>query len=465
MSTVKSICDVNGIRYELAGLLGRGGQGSVYAVKGGRLAVKVFHKSSHQQRERIRNQLIHVRRLPIGEMPLAKPLEMLRPPHTGYVMELLTGMAPLKRLISPQKGEKPSQEWYIRTGGLHRRLMVLGRAARILSQIHGKGLAYSDPSPVNIFISDDSSFAEVWFIDTDNLLYESAPGSLANVFTPGYGAPELVQGKSGVTTLTDAHAFAVIAFQALTLTHPFIGNLVNDGKPELEEQAFAGQLPWVDDTEDDRNFADFGISREWVLSARLTEGFQRAFGPGRLNPSERPGAAEWAQRLFAAADKTIRCPDCGGTFYFNQRQCWCRAPRPAFAVAIFQLWDPNHRAGGGILNKPHNGSEKPVIVDLAAMTSAFPFTVTRRLAFDQMGPGADEPVLELTLANNRVLVRSLNGEQYLLLSPSEGSQTVVSEQTQEIGLNPGQQSWRLHLGDKCHLHRVISFELRPGGQP
>ena len=33
--------DQNGVRYELGELLGRGGQGAVYAVKGGRLAVKL----------------------------------------------------------------------------------------------------------------------------------------------------------------------------------------------------------------------------------------------------------------------------------------------------------------------------------------------------------------------------------------------------------------------------------------
>ena len=48
---------------------------------------------------RMRNQLIHVRRLTVSDLPLAKPLEMLRPPHTGYVMELLTGMAPIEWIL------------------------------------------------------------------------------------------------------------------------------------------------------------------------------------------------------------------------------------------------------------------------------------------------------------------------------------------------------------------------------
>lgn len=464
MSKIRFVVDQNGVRYELGELLGRGGQGAVYAVKGGRLAVKLVAGRGQKHRELIRNQFTHVRRLPVGELSLAKPLEMLRPPHTGYVMELLTGMVPIKRILAPPKNEEvPIFEWYLRSGGLRRRLLTLGRAAHILAQLHGKGLAYSDPSPANIFISDDPSFAEVWFIDTDNLRYESAPGSLSNVYTPGYGAPEVVQGKSGVTTLTDVHAFAVIAFQVLALVHPFIGDLVNDGDPELEEQAFAGLLPWIDDTEDDRNRASFGIPRDWVLSPLLSKMFQRTFEAGRNKPSDRPGAAEWAERLFAAADATIRCTDCGSTFYFNKRRCsWCDAERPTFATAVFHLWDPNHGAGGGILTKPQRGEPLPVIVGHGAVTSTTAFFVTRRLAFDLQGPGADEPVVEASLSRDRISLRSLDGKSYPLFSVSGDRQTVVSDRPQTFRLVPGQASWRLHLGETGRLHRVLSFELRPG---
>ncbi len=463
MSKVKSVVDVNGVRYELTELLGRGGQGAVYSVKGGRLAVKIVAGRGQRHRERMRNQLTHVRRLPVSDLPIAKPLEMLRPPHTGYVMELLTGMVPIKLLLAPPKGEAPGVDWYLRTGGLRRRLLVLARAAHTLAQLHGKGLAYSDPSPANIFISEDPSFAEVWLIDTDNLRYESSPGALAGVYTPGYGAPELVEGRSGVNTLTDVHAFAVIAFQALALAHPFIGDLVNDGEPELEEKAFAGLLPWIDDSNDDSNRATFGVPREWVLSSRLSEAFERTFGEGRLAPTRRPGAAEWAERLFAAADATILCANCGGSFYFNQKRCtWCDEERPTFATAVLHLWDPQHGASGGILTKPHRGAARPVIVGHGAVTAGAAFTVTRRLAFDHQGSGADEPVVEATLAGDRLTVRSLDGEQYRLFSASGGRQTTVSDQPQTLRLSPGQASWRLHFGDKGRLHRVLSFELRPG---
>lgn len=466
MTIEKSVLDANGVRYQLTHLLGRGGQGAVYAVKGGRVAVKIVAGRSQMDRERLRRQFTHVRRLPVGELSLAKPLEMLRPPHTGYVMELLTGMVPIRTLITPPKSETSGVQWYQRTGGLRRRLLVLARAAHTLARLHGKGLAYSDPSPDNIFISEDPAFSEVWFIDTDNLRYESSPGESAGVYTPGFGAPELVQGKSGVTTLTDAHAFAVIAFQVLALVHPFIGDLVHDGEPELEEQAFAGLLPWIDDLTDDRNRASFGVPRERVLSTVLSDLFERTFGPGRETPSKRPGTAEWAERLFAAADATVPCPECSGFSYLNKARCmWCDRARPTFARALFHLWDPNHGSNGGLLTKPESGADRPLIVGQGVATCTSRLVVTRRLAFDVQDLGADEPVVEASLSGDRVSLRSLDGNSYQLVDPAGERLTMVTERPQPMRLMSGKASCHLHFGEPSRLHRVLRFEYRPGREP
>lgn len=463
MSQVKSVVDVNGVRYELTEPIGRGGQGAVYAVKGGHRAVKILRGRGSQHQERMRNQLTHVRRLPLGELPIAKPLEMLRQPHTGYVMELLTGMVPIRSLFYIPKGEAPSVEWYLQSGGLRRRLILLGRVAHILSLLHGKGLAYSDPSPANIFISEDPLYSEVWFIDTDNLRYESAPGPLAAVCTPGYGAPELVQSQSGVTTLTDAYSFAIIAFQVLTLTHPFIGDLVNGGGPELEEQAFASHLPWIEDPEDSSNRSSFGIPREWVLSSRIKEMFQKTFGEGRLTPSARPGASEWAERLFMAADSTLLCSSCGGAFYYKAPKCpWCGSAAPTFVAVDFCLWDPNHGEHGGILTKPCGRAKQKKIVARCVVPTATALTITKRLAFDQRGQGAEEPVVEISFNHHELLIKSLDGKSYCLISPCGRQQTTISKTPKKVRLTTGVASWILHFDDNSLLHRVLVFKLQPG---
>lgn len=466
MSDTRSVVDMRGVRHVLTGLLGRGGQGEVYAVKGGRLAVKLLAANGPAARERIRNQLAHVRRLRLEGLPLAKPQEMLRPPHAGYVMELLTGMVPLGRLIASSRGEPTGAEWYLRTGGLRRRLLVLGRSARALAHLHGMGLAYSDPSPANIFLSDDPAFHEVRFIDTDNIRYESSPGSHSGVFTPGYGAPELVRGRSGVTTLADAYAFAVLAFQTLTLAHPFIGDWVHDGEPELEEQAFAGFLPWIDAADDDRNRASFGVPRDRVLSRRLNETFEAAFGVGRENPLMRPGVAEWAERLFVAADALVDCGECGAAIYMNQPDCgWCGAPRPSFARLSFLLWDPSVGGAGGFVRRPKDGVARPTVLAHTAIAEGTTRVVTRRLAFDSHGLDAEEPVLELSLTGDMLKLRSVNGASYVLVTPSKRKEIPVTDALCEFRLRQREPSPCLHFAALSQLHRVVQFEIRPGGRP
>lgn len=460
MKDSRIVTDLNGVQYEVEHLLGRGGQGAVYAVKGGRLAVKLVENMDSVHRDRLRNQLMHIRRLPLRDLSLAKPLETLRPPHTGYLMELLADMVPIKALISPKKGVPVSPAWYISSGGLRRRLHLLAKAAHIMSCLHGKGLAYSDPSPCNIFVSAGDAANEVWFIDTDNLRYEYDQQFAHNIFTPGYGAPELVLGRSGVTSLSDAHAMAVIAFQVLTLVHPFIGDWVSDGEPELEEQAFAGGIPWVDDPVDDRNRASFGVPRDWVLSPRLVEMFRRAFGPGRMNPASRPGCAELADRMYAAADSTMSCPSCKGTFYFNNKTCpWCDTVRPQFAMLVFNLWDPNIDEEGGVVLNP---DKKPLRVAHTVVNDGQEVQITRRLAYGQSGKGADDPILAVKLKDREVLIKSLNDQTYFLMSPTGTRKSEVSHQAKRFKMEEGQGSWALHFGAADSIHRIINFELHKG---
>jgi serine/threonine protein kinase len=386
---------------------------------------------------------------------------MLRPPHTGYVMELLKGMEPINSLFSPPKGEEPSPEWYNRSGGLRRRLILLARTAGILARIHGKGLAYSDPSPANIFVSSDPNFKEVWLIDTDNLQYKSQPGS--GVYTPFYGAPELVRGESGVNTLTDVHAFAVIAFRLLTLAHPFLGDMVIDGEPELEEQALKGMLPWIEDKTDDSNRTDLGIPRSWVLSNRLNHMFEETFGPGRTNPALRPGPGEWEERLFAAADATLACSSCGGTFYFKESKCpWCDTPRPSFATMAFYLWDPEHEKKGGLVTKRTAKGNRIRKVDSGVVTEGETVFVTRRQAFGRKDGREAESVLQVTLQNSEVRLKSLDGNSYRFVSSSRRREIQVDSTEKRLQLTPGVASWRLHFGSDEKLHRTVVFELRSG---
>lgn len=454
---IQQVTDTNGVCYELGRSLGRGGQGAVYEIKGGRLAAKIISKTSPVKREPLRNQLAFVKRLALNDLALARPLEMLQEPHLGYVMELLTGMKPVSTLINPPRNTESLSKWYIEGGGLKRRLRLLAISAEALAQLHGKGLIYSDPSPNNIFVSEDHNAYEVRLIDTDNLHYKSS-SAMAAVYTPGYGAPELVCRRSGMNTLTDAHAFAVMAFQTLTLAHPLMGDMVNDGEPELEEKALEGCLPWIDDPDNDSNESGSGIiPREIVLSPLLRELAAKTFGEGLNDPLTRPGISEWAEKLHAAADATLICPFCGWSYYFASKECPnCDQPRPDFVIARFKLWD-----GKVPVKKP---SDKDVILAGVVLAESQPLKITVRLVNGQINEKASRPRIQVHLEGNRIILKSLDGNSYLLTSPNGSQNVKLNSREERIPVEEGYASWQLHLGNPESLHRVVDFEFRPGGQ-
>lgn len=446
------VVDDEGRRYPVGRELGSGGQGSVYEVPGRRLAAKLLRPSA-RSRERVEAQVREVRRLDLDGLPIARPVALLSPPHVGYVMELMDGMHPLRKLI-PGLGVAGTLDGYLEGGGLRRRLRLLARYASILARLHGRGLVYGDPSAENVFVSRSPSYDEVQLIDADNLRYWSAPDP-GYIHTPLFGAPELVARRSGVNTLTDAYAFAVTAFWVLRGVHPFLGDEVSAGDPEeLEAHALAGELPWVDDPGDRRNQTTQGLPLDLVFSARLAELAARTFGPGRTDPALRPGVGEWAERLYAAADAALECEACRSTYFFNRGACpWCDAPAPAFLLAHLYVFDP--QAGPEGL-----GNRKDTRVGLRAISRDVPARLEGRDFASWGAADADQPRLELFWDGTELSIHALDDRTYRMRAADGSREERVGESGFRFAVPAGGERWRLHLGPPDRVHRVLSFELR-----
>jgi eukaryotic-like serine/threonine-protein kinase len=461
---IRQVVDTNGIRYVLDREIGHGGQGKVYAVKGDRVAVKLIMDPSASRRDSLSYQLTSVRRMSLSDVPIANPLEMLRPPHLGYVMKLLGGMTALKDLAYPPQAEDLDiAEWYFAGGGLRRRLRLLAYAADILAQLHGKALVYADPSPYNIFISEDPENHQVQFIDADNLQYQSSSAG-PNYYTPGYGAPELVREECGVNTLTDAHAFAVMVFHTLTLVHPLMGDLVTQCEPEMEESALKGEVPWVDHPDDESNRSSDGIQPyDMVLSRKLRELAQQTFGPGLSNPSDRPGVGEWRDVLHRAADSTLICPACDGSFYYRESCCpWCDEARSSFVRAVFYLWDPSLGDEGDVVKSIVKNEEKSLIVEALSITDKELFVITERLKSGKTDVSAEKPCLEIQvdIENNQMHLRSLDGSCYQAVEiDGRKIKAEIGSRARRAKIEGARTDWILHLGEMDALHRVAHFEV------
>jgi serine/threonine protein kinase len=380
VSSPKPLIDEYGNIHCLSDELARGGQGVVFRTKDTDLAIKQPLNAAGEpdKNSDLRNRFQYIRLLPLpSHIPISMPLAILRD-EPGYVMRLLNEMKSfnvfdLNGKIKNELSKQALPQWlttipdkdmafrllhYANTGSTRRRLFALSKCASILARLHCAGLVYGDISPNNIFIGEGEN-SEVWLIDADNLRYELTTGG-NSVYTPHYGAPEIIQNIDQARPRTDCWAFAVMAFGMLALCHPFIGKKVlepdNDeggwdaepapnGTPsDLDEQAYAGYLSFIDDENDDSNQPSqlgSGLPRELVTTPGLHFLFQETFGVGRTQPHRRPAMAFWALELTKAFDHSLICPKCKMSYFADgHKTCpYCDTPHPEFVRAKTQLWE------------------------------------------------------------------------------------------------------------------------------
>ena len=376
---LKPLVDEYNNVHQMADELARGGQGVVYRTKDADLAVKQPLDAAGQpdKNANLRERFQRIRLLPMPQrIPVSLPLAILRD-KPGYVMRLLNDMKPFavfeldgrsKKKLEDERQALP--QWltkipdkdlalrllhYASTGSTRRRLRALAKCAAILARLHSAGLVYGDLSPNNAFLGEGDT-PDVWLIDADNMRLELPSGGVS-VYTPGYGAPEVVQGRDQSRPRTDCWAFAVMTFKLLALCHPFIGKKVlepedeedgwdadpapNGTATDLNEQAFAGFLPFVDDEDDDSNEGVGGLPRVLVATEGLRRLFQETFGAGRELPHRRPTMAFWTLELARAADQSLDCLECGMSHFADEyAQCpYCGAARPAFIRVKTPRWE------------------------------------------------------------------------------------------------------------------------------
>lgn len=386
----KKLSDEYGNIHTIDKELARGGQGVVYRTQDEDLAIKqpLYHQINETDKSKEHNMFQRIRTLPLPRgLSISLPLAILRD-EPGYVMRLLTDMQPFTRFTlngeqRRQMQNKDCPDWlsglqdetvmqnltyYAETGSTRARLYALYKCAMILARLHNAGMVYGDISANNVFIGENIP-SECWLIDADNLRYELRSGG-KTVYTPQLGAPEIVQGKDAARPRTDCWAFAVMAFQLLACCHPFIGRkvlepeedcgwdvpMVSEEIPaDMDERAYAGYLPFIDDANDDSNdFPNGGLPRQLVLSGQLQQLFQETLGEGRLNPHRRPAMMYWAWELARAFDNSVQCPHCHMSYFFEKDvdSCpYCQTSRPALAIARTSRWQK-------ILQSPGNMSFK-----------------------------------------------------------------------------------------------------------
>ncbi|MEV5821174.1 hypothetical protein AB0L22_18595 [Micromonospora haikouensis] len=452
----------SGATLQLVRELGRGGQGAVYEVDGGRHAVKVLRDTTPERAAEWADRLRTLRRLPLDGLSVARPIDVLAPPHVGYVMDLLDGLTPLTRLVTVPPGAR-AVDHYRDTGGLRRRLVLLTRLADVLAALHARGLAYQDPAPNNIFVSELLDRDQVWLIDTDNLSYVSS--RVRPVYTLRYSAPELRPGAARwADSLSDVFAFAVVAFELLTLDHPFVGDEIYEDDEEAEAEALNGTHPFVDHPTDPANRSTRGIKpRGLVLTPALASLFRATFVAGLRNRDARPGAGRWADALREAASAVVPCPACSMTYPLDlavPRCPWCdEAPRPA-TLHVRVLLDLDAAPDGD------PDDSRPAFADRGALVAVRgdELHVSRGFVLGRV-PDADRLMFQLRWEGEHLKVGNYAGHAVEFVSPDgRRFHPLPHDRVASIRLGHTDETWSLRIARPGRRNRWLCFTTDPGGQ-
>lgn len=367
-------------QFEITSELARGGQGVVYRTTDPDLAVKqpLGPDGRPDKSSTLQDDFARIRCLPLpANLPISLPVSILKS-EPGYVMTLLNEMKPFGSFYlngenRDELDREPLPNWlsgmpsrdaaaplmfYAKTGSSKRRHYALYKCAALLARLHAVGLIYGDVSPNNAFIAEGDP-CEVWLIDADNLRLERAKGG-QSVYSPRYGAPEVVRGIDSSRPYSDIWAFSVMAFEMLSLEHPFIGRAVlkpdddeggwdsddwnaepeDDERPaDLDDQAYMGFLPFIDDELDDSNEGMTGLPRQLVMTPFLRHLYQETLGVGREKYWRRSSMMLWALGFAQAHDSMVICPDCHMSYFIENDKCpFCDYPHPAYAEARTPEW-------------------------------------------------------------------------------------------------------------------------------
>ncbi|WP_449062978.1 serine/threonine-protein kinase [Planomonospora algeriensis] len=215
--------------YRLVGVLGEGGQGTVYlgqTASGRRVAVKVLHTRMAAEagvRERFEREAALARRVAV--FCTAQVLEAGVSDGRPYLVSEYVPGPSLQQLVT---GEGP------RTGSGLERLAVA--TATALAAIHRVGIVHRDFKPANVIMGPEGPVVIDFGIAR---ILEAGVTSSALVGSPGYMAPEQLSDQpagppSDMFAWAATMVYAATGHPAFTGQHPAaVMNAVLNGEPDL----------------------------------------------------------------------------------------------------------------------------------------------------------------------------------------------------------------------------------------
>jgi serine/threonine-protein kinase len=207
-------------RYQILGELGSGAMGVVYKALdpaiGRTVAIKTIRLrdlTDPSERDRLRERLFREAQSAgiLSHPNIVTIYDIMEADGLAYIfMEYVNGPTLEKMLKGPQTPDKESL------------LSILRQTAAALDYAHKKGIVHRDIKPANIMIHEDGA-AKIADFGVAKIMSQNMTQAGTMMGTPNYMSPEQIQG-SNISGRTDQFALAVISYEILTGSKPFVAD-------------------------------------------------------------------------------------------------------------------------------------------------------------------------------------------------------------------------------------------------
>lgn len=310
-------------RVSVAELIGKGGEGEVYAIKGrSGQAVKIYNTSLRAKREDKVRAMVG-EGLAFQTDLVAYPGEVVtdrRGNFLGFVMRLVSGYHPLHELYSPKSRQRHFQKSDYRFI-VHAALNV----ARAVGKVHQTGCVIGDLNHSGVLVAQDATVA---LIDADSFQFSLNGKSYPCVVgVPDFTPPEL-HGKNLAsvqrTIEHDNFGLAVAIFHLLFMgRHPYAGRYkgpdISMGDA-IAQNRFAFSLTRQASTQ---TTPPPGALTLDMFPDAISRAFESAFG---LTPGARHSALDWIHALNTLEGSLNRCGKVKTHYYPSAAGgcVWCK---------------------------------------------------------------------------------------------------------------------------------------------
>ena len=335
---------LNGRSYRLGSELGSGGEGTVFALSGEPLVVKIYHKAEPGMEAKLRYMVMH----PVPSLTdqygnpilsLAWPKDIVSVPgqgFVGYVMPRVENALEIFHVVrgraSPTlKTRFPNYTWELN-------ILAARNLALSVFHLHSSGYVIGDMNDKNILVRADGC---VCILDIDSFDFtDRSTGThykccvgLADYLAPELQARNLRSPGAVFSEATDDFALAIHIFQLLMDNyHPFtcrrlVQTQDSSSADQRVQQIVDGRCPYV------RSIPGYDIplsapTLQEMLPENLCQDFARTLlydaSTALAKASSRTTAEQWAQDLNAflkacRAGDLVRCSANPDHYYLRSK--------------------------------------------------------------------------------------------------------------------------------------------------